>query len=118
VPGGFVYYAGSKARVEVPFDESLRTQTRAAIALARDLATREAPPEPLPPGLRHRCFGCSLAPVCNPEETLYLIHQAPREMAALLARVPGAPDPGSLLGLEGQSAAVYFANPILAARLR
>jgi len=31
-------------------------------------------------------------------------------MAALLARVPDAPDPGFLLGLEGQSAAVYFGN--------
>ena len=39
-------------------------------AVGRDVA-----PEPLPAELRHRCFGCSLAPVCLPEETLYLIHQ-------------------------------------------
>src|SRR5205085_10516346 len=35
---------------------------------------------------------------------------AAREMAELMARVPRAPDPGVLLGLEGQAAALYFAN--------
>jgi len=92
VPSGFVYYAGSKARVEVPFDEPLRAQTRAAIALARDLATREVPPEPLPAELRHRCFGCSLAPICLPEETLYLIHQSPPEPGASAGRAPARAD--------------------------
>ena len=70
--------------MDVPFDESLRARTLAAIALIRDLAARDVPPEPLPAELRHRCFGCSLAPVCLPEETLYLIHQPrrPNEPAA------------------------------------
>ena len=31
-------------------------------------------------------------------------------MAEMLGRVANAPDPGVLLGLEGQSAAVYFGN--------
>ncbi len=44
------------------------------------------PPEPLPPELRHRCFGCSLAPVCLPEETLYLIHQPDQEPATARSR--------------------------------
>jgi CRISPR-associated protein Cas1 len=35
---------------------------------------------------------------------------AVREMAEMLGRVASAPDPGVLLGLEGQSAATYFAN--------
>ena len=61
--------------MEVPFDESLRARTIAAIALIRELSAREVAPEPLPAELRHRCFGCSLAPICLPEETLYLIHQ-------------------------------------------
>ncbi len=81
IPAGMIYYVGSKARVDVPFDEALRSHTLAAIGLVRDLAARDIPPEPLPPELRHRCFGCSLAPVCLPEETLYFIHQteaAPR----------------------------------------
>lgn len=34
----------------------------------------------------------------------------PRAMAALVAHVSTAPDPGTLPGLEGQSAAIYFAR--------
>ena len=49
--------------------------------LIRELSARDVAPEPLPAELRHRCFGCSLATVCLPEETLYLIHQ------------PDAPEP-------------------------
>lgn len=75
VPGGILYYIGSKTRVDVPFDESLRAKTLAAIELIRVLAASPTPPAPLPAELRHRCFGCSLAPICLPEETLYLIHQ-------------------------------------------
>src|SRR5439155_26524437 len=77
VPGGVQYYAGSKERVDVPFTDGLRAQTRAAIEQCRRLSAQDAPPEPLPPELRHRCFGCSLAPVCLPEETLYQIGRPP-----------------------------------------
>ena len=65
--------------MDVPFDESLRAKTLAAIALIRELSARDVAPEPLPAELRHRCFGCSLAPICLPEETLYLIHQPEAE---------------------------------------
>ena len=73
VAHGYQFYAGTRERVEVPFDDALRDKTRQAIALCRELSARDAPPEPLPAELRHRCFGCSLAPVCLPEETLYQI---------------------------------------------
>jgi CRISPR-associated protein Cas1 len=88
IPAGTIYYVGSKARVDVPFDEALRRRTLEAIALVRDLAGRDVPPEPLPPELRHRCFGCSLAPVCLPEETLYLIHQTACEPIASASGPP------------------------------
>ena len=68
-----MYYAGSRERVEVALDEALRDKTRAAIAQIRTLAAQDVPPPPLPSELRHRCHGCSLAPVCLPEETLYQI---------------------------------------------
>ena len=42
--------------------------------------------------------------------TPFLTRFPAREMAEMLARVATAPDPGVLLGLEGQAAAVYFAN--------
>ncbi len=69
-------------------DERLRTKTLEMIALIRDLSARDVPPEPLPPELRHRCFGCSLAPVCLPEETLYLIHQADAVPSAPAGPIP------------------------------
>src|SRR5437879_5216960 len=66
-------YAGSRERVQVPFDDALRAKTVAAIEQVRALSVRDVPPEPLPSELRHRCHGCSLATVCLPEETLYQI---------------------------------------------
>ena len=73
VPHGILYYIGSKTRVDVPLDEELRTKTLQAIRTIRELSERDTPPEPLPAELRHRCFGCSLATVCQPEETLYCL---------------------------------------------
>src|SRR5438552_12336243 len=73
VARGILYYIGSKSRVEVPFDDDLRAKTLQAIRTIRELSDRDAPPEPLPSELRHRCFGCSLATVCQPEETLYCL---------------------------------------------
>lgn len=69
------YYAGSRQRVEVPITQPLRRRTLDLIQLCRELAKRDTPPDPLPAELRHRCFGCSLAPVCLPEETLYEIQR-------------------------------------------
>ncbi len=77
VPRGFQFYVGSRERVEVAFTEELRQQTLAAIQSCRELAQSDTPPEPLPTELRHRCFGCSLAPVCLPEETLYQLGATP-----------------------------------------
>jgi CRISPR-associated protein Cas1 len=107
VPGGVIYYVGSKARMDVPFDEAIRSRTLEAIALIRDLSGRDVPPEPLPAALRHRCFGCSLAPVCLPEETLYLIQNpppAPEPTAALLP--PPVPLPRVIPGND-EKAVLY-----------
>src|SRR5947207_1429270 len=60
-------------RVAVESTDALRHTTREAITRCRELQVLDAPPEPLPAELRHRCFGCSLAPVCLPEEILYQI---------------------------------------------
>lgn len=68
-----LYYIGSKSRVEVPLNEELREKTLVALRQIRELSERDTPPEPLPAELRHRCFGCSLAPICQPEETLYCL---------------------------------------------
>ena len=44
---GVVYYAGSRTRVEVPFDDELEELTRATIDRTRSAAGRDVIPEPL-----------------------------------------------------------------------
>lgn len=106
VPRGFQFHVGSRERVAVAFTPELREKTRDAVARCRELAVLDAPPEPLPPELRHRCFGCSLAPVCLPEETLYQLgHPAPAADAGekphpALTRVIPQSDDGAVLYLQ------------------
>jgi CRISPR-associated protein Cas1 len=104
VPHGVIFYAGSRERVTVEFDEALRAKTIAAIEQIRALSGRDAPPEPLPAELRHRCHGCSLATVCLPEETLYQIGlPADAEAAAPatgITRVLPQSDEGAVLYLQ------------------
>jgi CRISPR-associated protein Cas1 len=107
VARGFQFYGGTRERVEVRFTDELRRQTRDAIDQCRRLAAQEAPPDPLPPELRHRCFGCSLAPVCLPEETLYQIGRPP-------AAAADAPPPAGVTRVIPQSddgAVLYVQEP-------
>ncbi len=110
VPRGILYYIGSKTRVEVPLDDDLRAKTLQAIRTIRELSDRDTPPEPLPAELRHRCFGCSLAPVCQPEETLYCLGRQrltpAEESAAGITRVLPQGDEGAVLYLQEPGAHV------------
>src|SRR5262249_47872111 len=106
VPRGILYYIGSKTRVDVPLDDELRARTLQAIQTSRALSGRDAPPEPLQAELRHRCFGCSLATVCQPEETLYCLGRQQltltpaEESAAGITRVLPQSDEGAVLYLH------------------
>lgn len=105
VERGFQFYAGTRERVEVRFTDELRTKTRAAIDECRRLSALDSPPDPLPAELRHRCFGCSLATLCLPEETLYQIGlpSASEEQAvppAGLTRVLPQSDDGAVLYVQ------------------
>ncbi|HEX3151342.1 MAG TPA: CRISPR-associated endonuclease Cas1 [Gemmataceae bacterium] len=115
IPRGEQFCAGSRERVEVEFNEPLRTKTRQAIALCRELSAREAPPEPLPSDQRQKCFGCSLVTICQPEETLFQINRvdAPPEAeppAGITRVIPGSDDgavvylqePGSFVGKRSE----------------
>jgi CRISPR-associated protein Cas1 len=105
---GFQFHVGSRERVEVPFTPELSERTRAAAARCRELSERDAPPDPLPAESRHRCFGCSLAPVCLPEETLYQIGTptAGETSSAALTRVIPGSDDGAVLYLQEPGAHV------------
>jgi CRISPR-associated protein Cas1 len=97
VARGVVYYIGSKTRVDVPLDDELRAKTLAAVATVRELSSRDTPPEPLPDELRHRCYGCSLATVCLPEETLYATrHPEPAPSPGAISRVVPQNDDGAV----------------------
>jgi CRISPR-associated exonuclease Cas4 len=64
VPQGALFYAQTKRRVEVPFDENLRTETTAVIgALRQVFASRNTPP---PTVKKDRCRACSLLDLCRP----------------------------------------------------
>ncbi len=62
---GFLYYAGTGNRQEIPFDEELRNYTVLTIAAVRTLLGTGERPE-----IRshQRCKGCSLYPICLPKE--------------------------------------------------
>lgn len=78
IPYGYVYYAGSRRRVQVHFTQQLRTKTRAAIARALQVAALETPPPPLSGKMAARCPNCSLLPLCLPEEVRLLQSQKRR----------------------------------------
>jgi CRISPR-associated protein Cas1 len=67
---GVVYYQSTKQRVRVPFDDALLEETRAAIRDAWALARTGVRPAPLDGS--PKCAGCSLAPVCLPDEVSLL----------------------------------------------
>lgn len=111
---GFQFYAGSRERVAVEFTPELRRKTLDTIALCREQSASDTPPPPLPAELRHRCFGCSLAPVCLPEETLFQLNAPERaeeaSSPALVRVIPGNDDgavlyvnePGSYVGKRSE----------------
>ena len=63
---GMVYYAASRRRVPVPITDSLVQTTLWAIGALRRLADGA----PIPPPLvdSEKCPGCSLSPICMPDE--------------------------------------------------
>lgn len=67
---GVLYFAESRERVQVPFDEELRAMTRNAIAGLRLIAAGGQSPPPLEDS--PKCPRCSLVGICLPDEVHYL----------------------------------------------
>lgn len=63
---GVVYYVATKQRVRVSFDDTTVAETLAAISEAWRTARDRMIPAPLMDS--PKCVGCSLAPVCLPDE--------------------------------------------------
>ncbi|WP_237155133.1 CRISPR-associated protein Cas4 [Oryzibacter oryziterrae] len=65
VSAGALFYAETKRRVEVPFDDELRRLTLQVVSeLAEVFRTRSTPP---PTVHRSRCRACSLIDLCKPD---------------------------------------------------
>lgn len=69
---GYIYYAGSRAKVRADFTAELEADTRRIIAAVR--ANREATEIPPPLEDSPKCWGCSLCGICLPDETNLLNH--------------------------------------------
>jgi CRISPR-associated exonuclease Cas4 len=69
VPRGFLYYAATGRRQEVPLTEALRQETIETIARVRELLRGDQRP---PATYAPKCQGCSLYRVCLPRETALL----------------------------------------------
>lgn len=73
IPYGYIFYYGSRKRVQVHFTATLRAKTRATIELAMQTALQATPPRPLEGKLAARCRDCSLHALCLPEEVKLLM---------------------------------------------
>lgn len=69
IPHGYMYYIGSKRRRKVLFDKELRETTRRYVAEAHSLLETQKIPKPIHD---NRCNGCSVRPICLPDEIAYL----------------------------------------------
>lgn len=79
---GVLYYVKTKQRVRVPINETLITETLAALVEARATAASERIPLPLVDS--PKCPRCSLVGICLPDETL-LCQQSDEPAVALQA---------------------------------
>ncbi len=78
---GIIYFAGSRERVRVDFDEALVAATRQAIDGLRLIAAGGQLPPPLEDS--PKCIRCSLVGICLPDEVQYFrgVSEAPRPLA-------------------------------------
>ncbi len=72
IPYGYIFYFGSRKRIQVHFTAELRAKTHAAIETALKIAVLDIPPPPLEGKVAARCRDCSLLALCLPDEVKLL----------------------------------------------
>lgn len=75
LPYGYIFYFGSRKRMQVPFTAELRAKTKASIDLAFHVASLDSAPPPLEGKSAVRCRDCSLRSLCMPDEVRMLLHR-------------------------------------------
>ncbi len=86
---GVLYFAQSRERVEVAFDDELRTLTRNAMAGMRRMAAGGQIPPPLEDS--PKCNRCSLVGICLPDEINFLRRQQAPPRPLAVSRDEGLP---------------------------
>lgn len=115
--GGAIYYADSHTRVDVPLERELQEAVLRYATEAREALHADALPDPL----HHdrRCEGCSIAPICLPEEHWFLRETNPYEVKRIIpARGDREPlyvqEQGARIGLSDKVIRVQKGEELLA----
>ena len=123
--GGVLYFAGSKRRIPVPFDDALERRTRELLLEARAMAGGGT----IPPPLRDspKCPRCSLVGICLPDEVTFLSESRSAVRPDDVRRMVAARDDalplyvitqGATVGKSGDTLAIRTKNdPVVTARL-
>ena len=114
IPHGYVFYIGSKRRRKVPFDKELREATLRYVAEARSLLESKKIPKPVHD---NRCNGCSVRPICLPDEIAYLheLDERPKRIKPALGidNVLYVDEPGCAIKKTGERILVAKENEII-----
>ncbi len=99
---GFIYFAGSRQRVEVYLDDELVRRTRKLLGDLRNAARSPNPPLPLIDN--PKCPRCSLVGICLPDETIAVSGDAAVARSTVRRLIPGRDDAQPLyLNMQGAS---------------
>lgn len=86
---GYLYFAGSRERVPVEFDEALIDLTMTSSLELRALAGMDKPPAPLADS--PKCARCSLAAICLPDEIGFINHATDKVRPIFAQTIEGLP---------------------------
>lgn len=106
---GVLYFAATKTRVPVVFDEALVAETKEAVTQAQALVASGAIPPP--PDRSPKCGGCSLNAICLPDEVNLLRGEEGRVRKLVPAR-----DDARTFYVQGHGLRVGLSREVLEAR--
>ena len=105
---GFLYFAGSRRKVEIAFTPELEARTLDLLAQAKAQAQAARLPDPLEDS--PKCKGCSVNGICLPDETLALRHVPADPVAPTVRRLYPPRDDSGPLYVQEQGAWVGVAR--------
>jgi CRISPR-associated protein Cas1 len=113
---GFIYFAGSRRKVELRFDADLEARTLDMIANTRAQRLDARIPDPLEDS--PKCSGCSVAGICLPDETHALRHVPADPIAPTVRRLYPSRGEASPLYVQTQGARIGTRRGMLVVTLR